>query len=333
MISTVWSDREIPLAPKPSRDLAASVAVIIPTFNSALCIERALKSVFDQTTPVSKIIIIDDCSTDDTIEVVQRFAQGCLSLTVIKLNINQGPSAARNIGIRSADTDWVALLDADDAWKSDRIEFLLSLAQKHAADFVADNQIFYDLAAGQEVPGGFQVTWDYQIVDVETLFQNDIIEITPLVYSNLKPMMRTAFLKEKNISYNESLRSGEDFFLYAEMIFSGAHAVLTNRAMYIYSTRFGAVSKTFNPASRTVARFDLVIEAHDVLASRYSNEITPAIKNAMRARRRRLQVIQDSNIARLLRARSKVGFCLYTIRRPQLLFLYLGRMKSKILKS
>ena len=315
------------LRPPP---FAAPVAVIMPTFNSAPYVERALESVLAQTVPVAEIIIIDDCSSDNTLEVVRRFARGRSSFKIIELDVNQGPSAARNVGIDAADTEWVALLDADDAWKPDRVEALLALAQEHKADFVADNQIFYDLVAGKEVPGGLQVDWSYQIIDAATLFSNNIIEKSPLIYGILKPMMRRAFLSDKGLRYDESLRSGEDFILYAEMIFNGAHAILTSQAFYIYSTRVGAISNAASPASRSAHRFDLMVEAQDELARRYKAKLTPNIVKAMRECRQRLHVIHLANVARNLRRKNVVGFGLYTLQRPNLMFLYARRMRGKL---
>ena len=309
---------------------AAPVAVIMPTFNSAPYVERALESVLAQTVPVAEIIIIDDCSSDNTLEVVRRFARGRSSFKIIELDVNQGPSAARNIGIDAADTEWVALLDADDAWKPDRVAALLALAREHKADFVADNQIFYDLVAGKEVPGGLQVDWSYQIIDVATFFSNNVIEKSPLIYGILKPMMRRAFLSDKELRYDESLRSGEDFILYAEMIFNGAHAILTSQAFYIYSTRVGAISNAASPASRSAHRFDLMVEAQDGLAERYKSKMTPSISKAMRECRQRLHVIHLANVARNLRRNSVVQFGFYAMKRPNLMFLYARRLRGKL---
>ena len=307
-----------------------SVAVIIPTFNSAPYVERALESVTAQTVPAAEIIVIDDCSTDNTLEVVERYAQGRPAFRIVKLDNNQGPSAARNIGIGLAQAEWVALLDADDAWKPDRNEALLALAQEHKADFVADNQIFYDLVAGKEVPGGLKVDWPYQVIDAATLFSNNIIEKSPLIYGILKPMMRKAFLTDKKLRYNESLRSGEDFILYAEMIFLGARAILTSRAFYVYSTRVGAISGAASPASRSAHRFDLMVEAQDELATRYKTQITPSVAKAMRECRQRLQSIHLANVARVLRKKSVIKFGWYTIKHPDLMSLYARRLRGKL---
>ncbi len=88
-----------------------TVSVIIPSYNRAQTLARALDSVLAQTLPPDEIILVDDGSTDDTARLLQQYPQ------VQRLyQENQGVSAARNAGIRAATGDWIALLDSDDAW-------------------------------------------------------------------------------------------------------------------------------------------------------------------------------------------------------------------------
>lgn len=88
------------------------ISVVIPTFNRADVLVRALDSVFAQTEPAFEVIIVDDGSTDRTRTLVeQRFAD-CRYF----FQENAGVSAARNVGVREAQGDWIAFLDSDDAW-------------------------------------------------------------------------------------------------------------------------------------------------------------------------------------------------------------------------
>jgi glycosyltransferase involved in cell wall biosynthesis len=99
------------------------VSVIIPTYNSADYIEEALQSVFEQTFQDFEIIVIDDGSTDGTGEVLKKYGDRISYL----FQENNGPSSARNRGIRAARGEYIAFLDADDLWVSTKLEKQVSL--------------------------------------------------------------------------------------------------------------------------------------------------------------------------------------------------------------
>jgi glycosyltransferase involved in cell wall biosynthesis len=91
-------------------------SVIIPVYNRAGTIEAALESVIAQTFTDYEIVVIDDGSTDGTVAVATAFAAGAGRPIRILQQANAGPGAARNLGIRNAAGQYVALLDSDDLW-------------------------------------------------------------------------------------------------------------------------------------------------------------------------------------------------------------------------
>ncbi len=95
----------------------ALVSVVIPTFQRAAVLPRALESVRSQTRPAGEVIVVDDGSTDGTADLVRRqFPEvRCLRRP------NGGVSAARNLGIEAAVGEWIALLDSDDAWRPEKL--------------------------------------------------------------------------------------------------------------------------------------------------------------------------------------------------------------------
>lgn len=96
-----------------------TVSVIIPTYNRAHLIERAIKSVLNQTYRDFELIIVDDGSTDNTAKVVKSFNDG--RIKYIKQQKNKGGSAVRNIGIKAASGKYIAFLDSDDEWLSNKL--------------------------------------------------------------------------------------------------------------------------------------------------------------------------------------------------------------------
>jgi glycosyltransferase involved in cell wall biosynthesis len=90
------------------------VTVLIPAYNAASTIERALASVWRQNYPEMEVIVVDDCSSDDTGTRVQKL--GFANLRLIRLEKNRGVSGALNVGIQQARTEFIAFLDSDDEW-------------------------------------------------------------------------------------------------------------------------------------------------------------------------------------------------------------------------
>lgn len=87
------------------------VSVIIPAYNASKTIEKCIKSLLAQTLKDIEIIVIDDCSTDNTVDVVKNFKD---SIVLIKNKTNLGPSASRNRGLKEARGEYIGFVDADD---------------------------------------------------------------------------------------------------------------------------------------------------------------------------------------------------------------------------
>jgi glycosyltransferase involved in cell wall biosynthesis len=97
------------------------VSVVIPTYNRAELLRRALESVASQDYRPIEVLVIDDCSEDDTEVVIDEVRplleeSGGIGLRYTALEVNSGPAAARNEGLRQAAGSFVAFLDSDDLW-------------------------------------------------------------------------------------------------------------------------------------------------------------------------------------------------------------------------
>jgi glycosyltransferase involved in cell wall biosynthesis len=113
--------------------LTSAVTVVIPMFNAAQTIARALDSVLAQSSPPAKIVVVDDCSTDDSAAVVRaRFGT---AVELVATDKNGGIAVARNRGAREAATEWLAFLDADDEWRPQFLERTVGAVERLAADF------------------------------------------------------------------------------------------------------------------------------------------------------------------------------------------------------
>ncbi len=95
-----------------------NVTVIVTTFNRKQWVERAVCSILEQTRPANEIIVVDDGSTDETGEKIQK----CFPQIRYIRQENQGISAARNTGIEKASGEWIGFLDSDDTWLPKKLE-------------------------------------------------------------------------------------------------------------------------------------------------------------------------------------------------------------------
>ena len=101
------------------------ISVVIPAYNRARLIPRALKSIQQQTHRNWEAIIVDDGSTDETAEVAARLAREDERIRFLRQEKNAGAQAARNLGIRAARGEWVAFLDSDDVFLPESLEIRL----------------------------------------------------------------------------------------------------------------------------------------------------------------------------------------------------------------
>lgn len=121
------------------------VSIVIPAYNAAETIINTLESVFSQTYKDWEIILIDDGSTDNTAAVLNSFFGTLSQKDVNKVKfikqMNQGVSAARNVGLKAAGGDFIALLDSDDTWMPNKLERQMEILKENATiDFLGANR-------------------------------------------------------------------------------------------------------------------------------------------------------------------------------------------------
>lgn len=113
------------------KDKKKEVSIIMPAYNAEKYIEQAIRSVQAQTYKEWELIVINDCSTDNTEQIVLKIASGDKRIRYLKNAVNSGVSESRNVGIKKSRNDWIAFLDSDDCWTTDKLEKQLQLCECH----------------------------------------------------------------------------------------------------------------------------------------------------------------------------------------------------------
>jgi glycosyltransferase involved in cell wall biosynthesis len=100
------------------------ISVIIPAYNAVKYLAEAIESALAQTRPAKEIIVVDDASTDRTVEIARSFGD---RVTVLQNAVNSGPGHSRNVGVAASTGEYLAFLDADDKWLPEHLEDLAGL--------------------------------------------------------------------------------------------------------------------------------------------------------------------------------------------------------------
>lgn len=221
-----------------------AVSVLIATYQAEAFVHRAIESALSQTLPVAEVLVVDDASTDGTPERVRRLARLDGRIRLIELSRNGGPSTARNAGLDAACGEWIAVLDADDAFTPSRLEQMLGYGLATRADIVVDNFRYYYPSEGRI---GTPVLNEHA-PDALIPFAEFLARARPFGpeadWGLLKPVFRRSFLNEHRIRYPVRSRHGEDFLLLFECFVQGARYALHRVPGYLYTSRTSGLSRT-----------------------------------------------------------------------------------------
>jgi succinoglycan biosynthesis protein ExoU len=220
----------------------ADVCVIVPAYNAVRTIGRAVRSALAQRQAI-EVVVVDDGSTDGTADAARAADDGTGRLKILVQPVSGGgPAAARNRALAESHAPWVCPLDADDYFLPGRLKILRRLADNW--DFVADDL----LRASEQRPDGPFTTLlpesgDGRLTLAQFVEGNISRPGRPRCELGfLKPLMRRAFLERHGLRYDENLRLGEDFILYARILAAGARSRLIAACGYVAVERADSLS-------------------------------------------------------------------------------------------
>ncbi|MDK2801600.1 MAG: hypothetical protein PWQ70_3219 [Clostridiales bacterium] len=216
------------------------VSIVVPAYNAEKYIADAIESVLRQTYPYFELIIVDDASTDRTAEVVQSFSDQRIKL--IRHASNKGPGAARNTAIEVASGKWMAVLDADDQWKANRLERLVGVLNDAGEGyFVADNNLLcFDTSSCLRSWRPDKIFCGHDWIDF------DLCDYIKNGCRAIKPILPLDHIKQSKLYYNSHCFYGEDFEFICHLFRIGLTLRLINEPLYLYRITPGSLTSKLN---------------------------------------------------------------------------------------
>lgn len=225
------------------------ISIIVPTYNRASIIGRTINNLLEQSFINFEIIIIDDCSTDDTEQIIKQFDDN--RIRYYKNVMNKGACYSRNRGIMLASGEYIAFQDSDDLWKTNKLKEQLRYLKEKNADIV-----FCQMEQFNEQ--GIRIS-----TIPDRLIENNTIDYPTLLNGNLISTQTILGKREcfKNIAFDESLPRFQDWDLVLRL--SQKYKIIFQNSIFV--TQFlqkDSISKNYYKA----------VEGLKIIYSKYYTE-------------------------------------------------------------
>lgn len=227
------------------------VSVIIPTYNRAAMLDSCLASVVRQTFTRWEVVVVDNCSTDKTDEVVTGFKDDRIKL--LKINNEGVIGKSRNLGVTQSKGEWIAFLDSDDKWASDKLANCLE-AVDHDTDFIYHDFVLENTSGS--IKKGLIKSWQVK----SPVLRHLLVKGNPIVNSSV--MVRRSVLKKiGKINEQPVINPAVDFHTWL------AIARITDKFLYLPAAMGTYVVHGNNVTSRDVSQayISAIAEFLDVL--------------------------------------------------------------------
>lgn len=222
------------MAPKEQKGrfvLEKLVSIIMPTYNSAAFVGESIRSVQQQTYENWELIIADDCSDDETVNVVESFAKNDSRIKLKKTEHNLGPAGARNIAIEAANGQYFAFLDSDDIWYPEKLEKQIAFMEKNNYLFTYTS---YEIINSRSEPVGVVLSAPNKVNYNKTLYGGNVVGNLTVVYNAEK--LGKFFVPD--------IKKRNDFALWLLVLSECGNGYGMKEVLAKYRVRNGSVSTT-----------------------------------------------------------------------------------------
>lgn len=298
------------------------VSVIIAAYNVERYITKAIDSALKQTFTDIEILVVDDGSSDSTVEKVHNFTDDRIRL--YRNSKNFGPSFARNTAIREAQGSWIAILDADDWWKPERLEKMLAVAAAEKAEIVCDNMYLIEDSAEDPWTNYFESRRKVlgPITDISIITAAKMVSWD---FGILQPIINLAFLRQRAIAYKEHRLFAEDFVLFLDCLLAGAKMVVCPEPYYYYRCRQGSITQS--ELASTQEQYQLFTEL--IMNTPY-NTCPDVLRALGKARQRLVSYVERARVTNLFKSGKTLEGMSIVFTHPQLVIDYLRDIKHRV---
>jgi len=223
------------------------ISVIVPVYNAEKWLRRCINSILTQTYPDIELVLVNDGSTDRSLEICREYEKRDGRVLVIDQK-NSGPSMARNNGIRRCNGEYLCFVDADDWLEPDACEQLVQAIKQTNADMIVYGyrRVFNGLAKVEDV------NVDTGLYDKEDALKELALNyiFSPVskkvkVFGCLR-LIRKRIMFENNLWFNPEVHRGEDFLLFAQLhLHVRSVYSMTDKVLYNYNNVKTSITNTY----------------------------------------------------------------------------------------
>lgn len=185
------------------------VSIIVPVYNAEDYLVQTIESVLQQTYPHWELLLVDDCSSDNSPEIAKRYALQDSRIQYILLPRNSGAAVARNAGLEASGGRYVAYLDADDLWFPRKLERQLA--------FMRENNVYFSCCAYEKIDQDgtslHKTVWMPKTMNYHQLLKNTIIQTVGVIVD-------TKYV-DPELLVMPNVRRGQDFATWLQILRSG----------------------------------------------------------------------------------------------------------------
>ncbi len=251
------------------------VSVIVPNHNGGKYIRDALTSISCQTERDWECIVIDDASTDKSLDVIREFCDADARFKLIQFDVCRGVSAARNAGLNVARGKWIAFLDSDDAFMQDALEIFLDAAKKYNVPIV-ESGIVPMTPYTKFNPDGFS----FAAKDSEVMLFDDMLTLTRTFYLRADEAFKMPWVWRRlwrrdiigDVRFDEVARNQNEDMLFVLDVYHRAERVAVLLTALVGHRSYKNSTSHNNWTSDQVSGYDVVLRHMQKSLSNYKQD-------------------------------------------------------------